>query len=200
MNRQEAATAEIDPLFLDRWSPRAFRSEPVSSEQIASLFEAMRWAPSSSNEQPWVVVYAQTQADRERFLGTLVEGNRIWAKHAPLLLYIAARRHSRQHPERLSPTATFDTGAAWMALALQARRLGLYAHAMAGFDKEAAYPALSLDVNRYELCAAVAVGGRGDTSLLPPKLQEREAPNGREAVVTFVHEGSFRPEAPTSTQ
>ena len=35
-----------------RWSPRAFADKEVSSETLKSIFEAARWAASSSNEQP----------------------------------------------------------------------------------------------------------------------------------------------------
>ena len=31
------ADADIDPQFLDRWSPRALRSDPLTPEQIATL-------------------------------------------------------------------------------------------------------------------------------------------------------------------
>jgi len=40
------AEAEVDALFIERWSTRAFSPEPVPSEAISSLFEAARWAPA----------------------------------------------------------------------------------------------------------------------------------------------------------
>ena len=42
----------VDELFLDRWSPRAMSGERVSEEELMTLFEAARWAPSSYNNQP----------------------------------------------------------------------------------------------------------------------------------------------------
>jgi nitroreductase len=42
----------IDPLFLDRWSPRAMSGEEIAEEELLTLFEAARWAPSSYNNQP----------------------------------------------------------------------------------------------------------------------------------------------------
>ena len=39
-------TADIDSMFIDRWSPRAFEPIPLTQTQIDSLFEAARWAPS----------------------------------------------------------------------------------------------------------------------------------------------------------
>jgi nitroreductase len=36
----------IDSLFLDRWSPRAMSGEEIEEEELLTLFEAARWAPS----------------------------------------------------------------------------------------------------------------------------------------------------------
>ena len=56
----------IHSLLAERWSPRAFSDEPVSSEQLGSILEAARWAPSCYNEQPWRFVVA-TRSDAEGF-------------------------------------------------------------------------------------------------------------------------------------
>jgi len=41
------------PIILERWSPRAFADRDVDPADLAKIFEAARWAPSSFNEQPW---------------------------------------------------------------------------------------------------------------------------------------------------
>ena len=67
---------EVDELFLDRWSPRAMSGEAVTEEELMSLFEAARWAPSSFNNQPWRILYARRDTEHwPTFLGLLVEGN-----------------------------------------------------------------------------------------------------------------------------
>ena len=48
----------VENFFFERWSSRLFTDKPISRNQILSLFEAARWAPSSSNSQPWKFVYA----------------------------------------------------------------------------------------------------------------------------------------------
>ena len=48
----------IEDLFLKRYSPRAMSGEPVPIEQLMTLFDAARWAPSASNIQPWRFLYA----------------------------------------------------------------------------------------------------------------------------------------------
>jgi nitroreductase len=48
---------EIHDLIKNRWSPRTFSDQPVSQKELQVLFEAGRWAPSSSNLQPWNIVW-----------------------------------------------------------------------------------------------------------------------------------------------
>src|SRR4029077_4304777 len=77
----------VHELIQNRWSPRAFSDNPVSCEALRSLFEAARWAPSSSNEQPWAFIVG-TEDDPEthnKILSTRVKFNQAWAKHAPVL-------------------------------------------------------------------------------------------------------------------
>ncbi len=178
----------LDPLFIDRWSPRAFLPDPLSDEEVASLFEAARWSPSCRNEQPWRFVYARTERDRARFLTALVEGNRVWAASAPLLvLAFALNRFSHNdQPNRWGP---FDTGAAWMALALQAERLGLKCHAMGGFDEGLAYEVAGVDPAQFTVLCAIAVGRQGPPSQLPEGLREREHPSGRKGLQEIASEG-----------
>jgi len=184
--------AEVDSMFLDRWSPRAFVDEPIPEHQIRSLFEAARWAPSCYNEQPWLFVYAVSRDDRERFATALVEKNRLWASRAPLLIFVLARRNfaATGKPNRHS---AFDAGAAWMAFALQARKLGLFAHGMAGFDQEKAYDILGVPREEFEVMAAVAVGRRGDGSHLPEDLAAKEAPNTRKPLAEVALQRLYSP-------
>jgi nitroreductase len=173
-----APGTDVDAMFVDRWSPRAFSSDPLSDPQLAALFEAARWAPSCYNEQPWLFLYATTPEARRLFASALVEKNRAWAGRAPLLIFLATRRQFAKNgkPNR---HAGFDAGAAWMALALQARKLGLHAHGMAGFDQDRAHEILGLPKDQYEVMAAIAVGRRTDSGVLPEDLRQVEQPNDR---------------------
>lgn len=179
---------EVDALFLDRWSPRALSPQPLTAREIDTLFEAARWAPSCFNDQPWLFRYAVTPDDRERFSRPLSFKNRNWTVNAPLLIYVLTRRRFA-HNDRDNRHAPFDAGAAWMALALQARRLGLFAHAMAGFDREAAAQILSVDLADYDIMAAVAVGRYGDPTALSEELRSSEAPNDRKPHAAVAVEG-----------
>lgn len=182
--------ADVDSQFVDRWSPRAFAPTPLSGEQVSALFEAARWAPSCYNDQPWLFLFATTAEDRARFAEALVPVNRAWAAHAPLLLYVLCRRlfaHNNQENRH----APFDAGAAWLALALQARRLGLHAHAMAGFSREKACEILGVPREDYDIMAAVAVGYRDDANVLPAEVAAREQPSGRKPLAEVAREGKF---------
>src|SRR2546425_13197566 len=76
------------PVIAERWSPYAFDPRPVERDKLLSCLEAARWAPSSYNEQPWTFILAERTdaAEFARMLDCLVEGNRVWAQNAGVLL------------------------------------------------------------------------------------------------------------------
>ena len=66
----------IHNLSKKRWSPRAFNGEPVETEKLQRIFEAARWSPSASNEQPWAfIVGMQGDETYDKIFSTLVEFN-----------------------------------------------------------------------------------------------------------------------------
>jgi nitroreductase len=185
--------APVDPAFVDRWSPRAFAPDPVTRAELAILFEAARWAPSAFNEQPWLFLYAADETHLPRYRELLIPSNRVWADHAPVLAILFARR-TLARDGRPNRWATFDCGAAWLSVALQARRLGLFAHAMAGFDQRRAHEVLGVPADRYEAMVAIAIGHHGDAAQLPEPLRARELPNGRHPSAEWAVEGVLPPE------
>jgi nitroreductase len=183
--------AAVNPMFLERWSPRAFDPAPLPEEDIATLFEAARWAPSCFNEQPWLFVYGTLEEERSVFLEILSEKNGVWAHNAPILAILFARRTfaSSDKPNRWAP---FDCGAAWVSLALQARSMGLYAHGMAGFSREKAYQLLNVPEEEYDAMAAIAVGMYGDRDNLDERFKETEQPNTRKPLSEVAVKGKFQ--------
>ncbi|WP_131113633.1 nitroreductase family protein [Lichenihabitans psoromatis] len=196
MTTANSRTADhpIDPSFLNRWSPRAFDGQPISEADVLTLFEAARWAPSSYNSQPWRFLYARRDTPQwTTFLDLLNPFNRSWAERASLLI-VAVSNSLMLPPGKDKPVPShshsFDAGAAWASLALQASHMGLQAHAMVGFDLDAAFSTLNVpEGHRVE--AAIAVGRPGDKSILPEAMQAREQPNGRNPVSAFAFEGGF---------
>src|SRR6266849_1452382 len=134
---ERIADHDIDPLFLRRWSPRAMDGEAVSEADLMRLFEAARWAPSSANGQSWRFVYARAGTRHfERLFGLLVDANKVWCVRAGALVVVLSK--ATFDNGRASRTHSYDTGAAWMSLALPASLLGLVAHGMEGFDYDRA--------------------------------------------------------------
>jgi nitroreductase len=188
--RGPQAQNPVDELFLDRWSPRAMSGEGVTDEELSTLFEAARWAPSSYNNQPWRILYARRDtAHWETFFDLLVEGNRNWAKDAAALLLFVSKE-TFDFNGKPYPTHSFDTGAAWENLALQATMLGLATHGMQGFDYERARTELNIPEG-FRVEAMIAVGRPGDPAQLPEPLRAREAPSGRKALSEITCEGAF---------
>ncbi len=182
----------INELIARRWSPRAFADKPVEPDTLARLFEAARWASSSFNEQPWkfVVATRQDQEAHEALAGCLVEGNRIWAAAAPVLIMSIAKLNF-DHKERPNRHAYFDLGQAVATMLVQATDLGLLAHQMAGFDADKARTSLEIP-DDHDPVAAMALGYPGAAAQLPDDLQEKEkAPRRRNDLDNFVFAGRF---------
>ena len=124
---------QIHELISTRWSPYAFSSRPIPTDDLRSIFEAARWAASSFNEQPWryLVASRDREQDFERLLDCLLEGNRIWAREAPTLaLGCIMTTFSRN--DRPNRVAQHDLGLASASLTFEATSRGIYVHQMAG--------------------------------------------------------------------
>lgn len=181
----------INNLILNRWSPRAMSAEKVTHEELMSLFEAARWAPSSYNNQPWAFVYVtQTDTAFSDWLDTLVPFNKEWAQHASALIAVLSKNnfHFNNKPSR---THAFDTGAAWQNIALQGNTMNLVIHGMEGFSYEKIAHIIQMP-DGYTLHMLFAVGKSGKKELLSPEMQKQEAPNDRKKIETFVFTNSFK--------
>lgn len=147
-----------------------------------ALLEAARWAPSAFNSQPWRFVYAlRGEAGWEALLAALNPFNQGWASRAGALIFVVSKTTLRRQGEAEdspSHSHSFDAGAAWGFLALQAARDGWATHAMTGLDFDAAARAIALPAD-FRIEAAIAVGRPGDKALLPEFLRGREKPSDR---------------------
>lgn len=189
-NRQTDTT--LAPLFLHRWSPRAYDGSAIPAEDLRAILDAGRWAPSSYNYQPWRFLYAARDdaANWSRFLDLLIPANAIWAKEASVLLFILSET-TMGSPDKPSHSHSFDAGAAWAAIALQSHLLGYHAHGMVGVDMDRARAELGVP-DGFRIEAAVAIGRMGNLAALPEKLQAREAPSDRKALDEIAYPGNFR--------
>lgn len=172
-NNEIPSALPLNNAIKKRWSPLAFSDEVIEQEKIDSLFEAMRYAQSSRNEQPWRVVYA-TKDDKEGFdklVSLLTEDNYSYAKDAYLLMLICAWP-THEYKDRPNRTHQYDTGAATQSLILQAVDLGLITHPMGGFDKERPYTELGIPEGT-PLMIMLAIGYPGDESKVDPEVLKK---------------------------
>ncbi len=180
----------IDWLFLDRWSPRAMSGEEIAEEELLTLFEAARWAPSSYNNQPWRILYARRDTTHwPLFFDLLVDFNKTWVKEAAALVVFISKM-TFDHNGEPSVTHSFDTGAAWQNFALQATLKNLVVHGMEGFDYDRARTVLKIPRD-FQVEAMAAIGKPGKKEDLPVGLQERETPNDRRKLAETISEGPY---------
>jgi len=178
----------INPLLYSRFSPRAMSGEPISNDQLMSLFEAARWAPSASNLQPWKFFYAHKETKNwATYFDFLSEFNQIWTKNAAVLVVVTTQIENEKDR---SATAEYDAGAAWQNLALEATNQGLIAHGIGGFDRTKATHELNLP-SSYKAIAMIAIGKPGDLSQIPERMHKQEVPNQRKDLSEIVQEGSL---------
>lgn len=199
---ERRADHAIHDVFLERWSPRSFDGSSLGKTDVMRLLEAARWAPSAFNSQPWRFLYSlRDDAHWGRFLNILLPANREWAARSSAIVFVLSDGYRRDESGAVIEPAyssSFDTGAAWGQMALQAVHVGLHTHAIAGLDYEAAQRDLAVpDGMKVEI--AVAVGricsGQG---MLSEALQEREMPSDRRKLASLAFAGPF-PDAAGAT-
>jgi nitroreductase len=184
----------IDPMFLDRWSPRAFTGEIIEEAQLLSLLDAAHWAPSSANHQPWRFIYALKGSEHwEKFVALLNDANQEWAANASALIFVVSRAFTGaagSGEEKPSYTHSFDAGTAWGHLAIQANLSGFYAHGMGGIRHEEIRLAFGIPEG-YRVEAGIAVGRLADKSILSERNQAREFPSKRKPLSEVAFSGHF---------
>lgn len=164
--------------------------ESLAEEELMSLFEAARWAPSTYNEQEWRFLYARRDTAQWPLLFDLLyDANKTWCKNAAVLVVILARKTFTRNGKP-NPVHLFDVGSAWQNLALQATAMGLVSHGMAGFDFDKARTDLKVP-DEFAVAAMFAVGRPGDPAELPEQMREMEKPSSRRPVRESIREGVF---------
>ncbi|HPX89301.1 MAG TPA: nitroreductase family protein [Methylophilaceae bacterium] len=194
MPNQRQVDHPVNPLFVNRWSPRAFTGEPIDDATLFQFFEAARWAPSAYNAQPWRFIYVKNDSKQwDTFVNFLSEFNQSWAKTASALVIVLAKT-SFIPPGKTEPiqtgSHTFDAGAAWGSLALQASHDGWHTHAIGGYNKLKVREALQIP-DEYTLEIVVAIGKQAKKSVLSDELREREVASSRLPVSQLISEGQF---------
>jgi 3-hydroxypropanoate dehydrogenase len=77
-------------LFREARTANTFADEPVTDEQVQSVYDLVKYAPTAFNQQPLRVLLVRSAQARERLLPHMAEGNRAKTEAAPLVAILAA--------------------------------------------------------------------------------------------------------------
>lgn len=177
--RTRLAADALNTLFTEARTARTFADTPVSNEQLASIWDLAKWAPTSNNLQPLRVTYVQSPEARERLVSHMADGNKARIASAPAVALLAVDTRFHEfvptvlplRPEMEQTLAENDAmraslgdfnsamQAGYFVLAVRAE--GLAAGPMGGFDK-AATDADFFPDGRLRSILVVAIGHPGD--------------------------------------
>ncbi|MBC7295342.1 MAG: malonic semialdehyde reductase [Dietzia sp.] len=167
-------SAAQDLLFREARSANAFTDEPVTDEQLRAIYDLVKWAPTSMNNQPLRIVVVRSEEAKARLLPHLAEGNRAKTAAAPAVALLAADVDFHDELPRLFPhfpgardlfaDETARAGAAELNASLQVgytilgiRAAGLAAGPMTGFDAEGIAAEFFPD-GRHRVLVAINIG------------------------------------------
>lgn len=186
----------IHELLEKRWSPRAFNGVKIPEEKLQRCFEAARWSPSASNEQPWYFMLGEMGDETyKKIFETLVEFNQLWVRTAPVAAISVGRRKSMK-TGKSNDWFKYDVGQSVAHLSIQATYEGLFVHQMAGFDRDKARELFQIPED-YEAVSAFAIGYQGDYKLLHPNLAKMEPDERvRKNTAEFVFSNTFGKKSP----
>lgn len=147
-----------------------------------TLFEAARLAPSSYNSQPWRLVYATRDSQEwDLFLGFLVQANASWAKKANILVVVLSQKFDAKN--RPLDFHSFDTGAAWGSMAIQAASMNISTVAIGGFYPDKIRTTLNIP-EEYAIEVMIAIGR-------PKTLTTEQEPSDRKPLDELVFARHF---------
>ena len=166
-------------LFTEARTANSWADTPVTDEELASVWELAKWAPTSANIQPLRVLYVRPGEGRERLLPFMFEGNQAKTGTAPAVAVLALDTQFHEHIPTLLPIRPemkdlFDANeelrvnggkfnaalqAGYFILAVRAH--GLAAGPMAGFDA-AGLDAEFFPDGRYKSILVVNIGHPGE--------------------------------------
>ena len=142
-----------DTLFRNARTHYHWLDQPVSDDELRTVFELMKWGPTSANSSPARFLFLRTPAAKERLRPALSAGNVEKTMAAPVVAIVAYDPHFYEELPRLYPQAdarswfagneTLSADTAYRNgtlqgayLILAARAAGLDCGPMSGFDNE----------------------------------------------------------------
>jgi len=172
-------SAPILPVLAERWSPRSFDgSYELSDQDLLSILEAGRWAPSGNNVQPWRFSAAKRGSELFATIAENLGGfNGAWSPKSSAYIVVSAFENGNDN--KVGTTNQFDAGLAAAQILIQVQGLGLHAHVMGGVEHAGLHAALGYPENLAVL-VVIAIGKVAPADELEGPARDRElAPRTR---------------------
>jgi nitroreductase len=188
MNKKPETSAPLTDLLEKRWSPRAYdETYVIGDQEMLSILEAGRWAPSASNGQPWRFSVAVRGTDiHAKVVQGLIGFNQAWAPSASALIVVSIKRNEDGSS---SAKNYYDAGLAMALMSVQAQCLDLYTHQMSGIIAEVLEQELAIP-KEFEAAVVVAFGKKIGPEKFEGAAYEREiAPRTRLPLSEIVLHG-----------
>lgn len=154
----------LDEAIFGRRSVRKFNDHYVTDEEIRTLIEAARWAPSWANTQVWEFIVVRDKGIIEQVAGTYVEKNPATkATLAASALIVACAKdgvsgcYDGKDVTKIQKWYMFDLGIAVQNLCLKAHEMGLGTVVVGYMDHDACKKILEVPEG-YEVVAVLPVG------------------------------------------
>lgn len=188
----ELDAAAQDLLFREARTANTFSSEPVSDETVQAIYDLVKYAPTSMNQQPLRIVLVRSDDARERLVKTMYGPNGAKVAQAPLVAILAADLEFHELMPRVFPhfpeakdmfadpaireASAIQNGtmqAAYFLLGIRAA--GLCAGPMIGFDAEAVNREFFPD-GKQKVLLVMNIGKPGENAWWPrsPRLEYDE--------------------------
>jgi 3-hydroxypropanoate dehydrogenase len=171
-----------DLLFRAARTANTFTDEPITDEQVRAIYDLVKYAPTSMNNQPLRLVLVRTPEARAKLVDHLFEGNKAKTASAPLTVILATDVNFHEELPRLFPhfpgakdafsddavrsqTAHFNAALQVGYFILGVRAAGLAAGPMTGFDAEGINRTFFAD-GEHRVLAVVNIGKPGEGAWL----------------------------------
>ena len=153
-----------------RRSIRFFTDQPVSEEEVKTLIDAARHAPSAGNIQPWEFIIVRKAEIKDEV--AVAAGNQTFIEEAPVVIVVCADVDASESGYGSRGTTLYclqDTAAATQNILLTACSLGLGACWVGAFSEEEVKEILGIP----DGVRPVAIIPVGRMTANPPKHSRR---------------------------
>lgn len=143
----------LDTLFTNARTHNVWMDKPVTDTQLQEIYDLMKWGPTSANCSPARIVFVRSDAEKQKLLDCVSQGNFEKTKAAPVTAIIGmdmeffeklpqlfphadARSWFAGNQANIDATAFRNSSLQGAYFMLAARAVGLDCGPMSGFDAD----------------------------------------------------------------